>query len=326
MRRLVLVLGWLPALLSAADKLRMEKAVDAMGSAFSVIVYGDDETRMEEAIDAAHTEALRLDRLLSNYRPSSEWSAVNRFAAGAPVKVSAELFRLLAACLEYSRRSQGTFEISVGPLMKTWGFYKGTGNLPAAAEVKSSLEKVGYRHVVLDAVNQTVRFDREGVDLDPGGIGKGYAVDRMVDVLRNKGVTTGLVSGGGSSIYALGAPPGEVGWTVKIRDPRDETKTAIEISLKDESISTSGSYEKFFLAEGRMYSHIMDPRTGYPAQGMLAASVIAPRTLDSEAWTKPVFILGREWAAKNLPKGLRAVVCEDNAREAGTDQPCAWLQ
>ncbi len=311
--------------LAAADKLRMEKAVDAMASVFSVIVYGENETRMEEALDAALGEARRLDRMLSNYRSDSEWSAVNRYAAEAPVKVSPELFRLLSACVDYSSRSEGAFEISVGPLMKTWGFYKGTGNLPAPAEVKSSLEKVGYRYISLDAANQTVRFAKKGVELDPGGIGKGYAVDRMAEILKGKGVETALISGGGSSIYAMGAPPGESGWNVKVRDPRDETKTAIEVFLKNESMSTSGSYEKFFMAEGRMYSHIMDPRTGYPAEGMIAVSVIAPKTLDSEAWTKPVFILGRKWAAQHIPKGFRAVVCEDKP-SGGSDQPCAWLQ
>ncbi len=312
--------------LAAADKLRMEKAVDAMASVYSVIVYGDDETRMEEALDAALVEARRLDRMLSNYRFDSEWSGVNRYAAEAPVKVSSELFRLLSACLEYSSQSEGAFEISVGPLMKTWGFYRGTGNLPSTAEVKLSLEKVGYRYILLDAANQTVRFAKKGVELDPGGIGKGYAVDRMAEILRNKGVETALISGGGSSIYAMGAPPGETGWNVKFRDPRDETKTTIEVFLKNESMSTSGSYEKFFMAGGKMYSHIMDPRTGFPAGGMIAVSVIAPRALDSEAWTKPVFIQGRKWAAQHIPKGFRAIVCEDNTSGTGSDQPCVWLQ
>ncbi len=198
--------------------------------------------------------------------------------------------------------------------------------MPSTAEVKLSLEKVGYRYILLDAANQTVRFAKKGVELDPGGIGKGYAVDRMAEILRNKGVETALISGGGSSIYAMGAPPGETGWNVKFRDPRDETKTTIEVFLKNESMSTSGSYEKFFMAGGKMYSHIMDPRTGFPAGGMIAVSVIAPRALDSEAWTKPVFIQGRKWAAQHIPKGFRAIVCEDNTSGTGSDQPCVWLQ
>jgi thiamine biosynthesis lipoprotein len=171
-----------------------------------------------------------------------------------------------------------------------------------------------------------VRFAQPGVEIDPGGIGKGYAVDRMVAVLKANGVTCGLVSGGGSSIYAIGTPPDEKrGWRVSIRNPQDESKTVQEVFLKDESMSTSGSYEKFFRAEGRIYSHIMDPRTGFPAAGMLSVSIIAPKTIDSEAWAKPFFIdglkKGRQWAAEFKSKGFRVYLCEDRS-----ELSCAWLQ
>jgi FAD:protein FMN transferase len=304
------------------EMLRLESSVDAMGSTYSVAVYGYDRVRMEAAVDASFDEVRRLDEMLSNYKPASEWSKVNREAATHPVEVSRELFDLLAACLDYSRRSEGAFDVSVGPLMKVWGFYKGTGHLPHRAEVMAAITKVGYRHVHLDAARQTVWFDRSGVELDPGGIGKGYAVDRMVEILKKHGIQIALVSGSASSIYGLGAPPNEPrGWSIQIKDPRDQRKTVETLYLKDMSLSTSGSYEKFFRAEGRVYSHIMDPRTGYPAPGMLSVSVLAPRTLDSEAWCKPFFINGRAWAARHKEIGFRAYFCEDR-----TDQPCAWLQ
>jgi thiamine biosynthesis lipoprotein len=194
--------------------------------------------------------------------------------------------------------------------------------LPHRAEVSAALTRVGYGHVRLDPAARTVYFDRAGVEIDPGGIGKGYAVDRMVDVLRQKGVESALVAGSGSSIYGMGAPPTEPrGWRVAIRDPKAPRKTIAEAYLKNASMSTSGSYEKFFRAEGRVYAHIMDPRTGYPAQGSLSVSVIAPRTLDSEAWSKPFFVNGRQWTAKHKPDNFRVFFCEDR-----TEQPCAWLQ
>jgi len=292
-----------------------------MGSAYSVVVYGEDRTRMEEAVDAAFAEVQRLDQMLSNYKPESELSEINRYAGEHPVAVTQEMFDLLAACVEYSRESEGAFDITVGPLMKVWGFYKGTGRLPHRAEILSAMDRVGYRNIVLDATQRTVRFAKEGTELDPGGIGKGYAVDRMVEVLKQYGVQTALVSASGSSIYGLGAPPGEKGWKVEIRDPKNEKKSVAEVYLKDESMSTSGNYEKFFRAEGRIYSHIMDPRTGWPAQGALSVSAITPRTIDSEAWTKPLFVNGRAWASKHKPAGLRAFFCEDTA-----EQTCAWLQ
>jgi len=308
--------------LAGPEMLRLEQSAEAMGSAYSIAVYGYDRQQMEAAAEAAFDEARQLDSMLSNYKPDSEWSEVNREAAQHPVHVSAELFRLLAGCQEYSRLSDGAFDISVGPLMKVWGFYKGTGHLPHRAEIMAAMQHVGYRHVHLDAARQTVSFDRPGVELDPGGIGKGYAVDRMVDVLKQKGISAALVSASGSSIYGLGAPPNEPrGWRIMIRDPKNERKSVAEVFLKNESMSTSGSYEKFFKAEGHIYSHIMDPRTGYPAPGMLSVSVIAPRTIDSEAWAKPFFINGRRWAAEHDFKGFRAFFCEDR-----TEQPCAWLQ
>jgi len=302
--------------------LRLEKSADAMGSTYSVVLYGNDRVRMEAAADAAFDEVRRLDGLLSNYKPESEWSAINRLAAAKPLRISPEMFRLLAACIEYSRRSEGAFDISVGPLMKVWGFYKGSGHLPHRPEVLAAMTKVGYRHIHLDAAGQTVWFDRPGVELDPGGIGKGYAVDRMVEVLKQQGVRTALVAASGSSIYGIGAPPAEPrGWAIDIRNPWDTGKTSAEVFLKDMSMSTSGSYEKFFRAEGRVYAHIMDPRTGYPAQGTVAVSVVTPRTLDSEAWAKPYFVNGRQWTIKHKPGEFRVYFCEDR-----TDQPCAWLQ
>jgi len=302
--------------------LRLEQSAEAMGSAFSIVLYGYGREKLEEAAQAAFEEVRQLDDMLSNYKPDSEWSKVNREAAEHPVRVSAELFHLLAACQEYSRESEGAFDISVGPLMKVWGFYKGTGHLPHRAEILAAMQVVGYRHVHLDAADQTVSFDRQGVELDPGGIGKGYAVDRMVDVLKRKGITIALVSGSGSSIYGLGAPPGSPrGWRIRIRDPRNAHASVAEVFLQNESMSTSGNYEKFFRAEGHVYSHIMDPRTGWPAPGMLSVSVITPRTIDSEAWAKPFFINGRRWAARHNPHAYRAFFCEDR-----TEHPCAWLQ
>lgn len=301
--------------------LRLERSGDSMGSTFTVVVYGDNEPQMIAAVESAFEEVRRIDRLLSNYRPSSEWSEVNRNAAKEPVRVSEELFQLLAHCMEYSRQSEGAFDITVGPLMKLWGFYRGSGRIPHRAEIRSVISRIGYKNIILDPANQTVQFAREGIEMDPGGIGKGYAVDRMAEVLRESGIRNAFVSGSASSMFAIGAPPNEKGWRVKVRDPRGGSKTVEEVILRDESMSTSGSYEKFFRARGKLYSHLMDPRTGYPATGMLAVSVIAPRAIDSEAWTKPLFVNGRQWAAAHKPKGLRAFLCEDRM-----ERSCAWLQ
>jgi thiamine biosynthesis lipoprotein len=310
------------ALASARAQERLESSDQAMGTTFSLVLVGPARAPLEAAASAAFDELHRLDRLLSNYRPDSEWSALNRSAARDAVKVSRELFDLLSACVTYSSQSDGAFDITVGPLMKVWGFYGGEGGLPRKTEVSGALARTGYRHVTLDPATSTVRFHREGVELDPGGIGKGYAVDRMVDVLKRHGVQSALVSAGSSSIYGLGVPPDEpLGWKVAIQVPGAPGRTAADVFLKDASLSTSGSYEKFFWAEGRVYSHIMDPRTGYPARGTASVSVIAPKTIDSEAWAKPYFVNGRRWTAAHRASTHRVFFCDDTRPPA-----CAWVQ
>jgi thiamine biosynthesis lipoprotein len=292
-----------------------------MGSVISVVAYGETVAQAHRAVTQALDEASRLDALLSNYKPHSEWSEMNRAAAERPVRVSQELFALLQRCLDLSRESDGTFDISVGPLMQVWGFYKGSGHMASRTELQRAMQFVGYQNVLLDGRARTVRFAKSGVELDPGGIGKGYAVDRMVEVLQREGIDSAFVSAGGSSIYGLGAPPGEDGWPVKLNDGGRSSIPAATVCLRDESLSTSGSSEKFFVADGKRWSHIMDPRTGNPATGMLAVSVIAPKTIDSEAWAKPYFILGRVWAAQHKKPGFRIFMCEDSA-----DRPCSWIK
>jgi thiamine biosynthesis lipoprotein len=315
---------------SAADPLRIEGSLDAMGTAYTLVLYDEDRQRLETALEDAFEEVRRLDALLSNYRQNSEWSKANRLAATQPVVLSAELFSLLSACQEYSALSEGAFDITVGPLMKVWGFYKGSGRLPHRAEVRTALRNVGYRNLELNPAESTLRFRRPGVEMDPGGIGKGYAVDRVVKVLQDHGIRSALVSAGGSTIFGLGHPPHDAAWKIAIRDPKNKRLTVEQLELRDQSMSTSGTYEKFFRAEGRTFSHIMDPRTGWPAEGMLSVSVVAPRAIDSEAWTKPVFINGRRWAASHLPAGFRALVCEDASprrqfAQSRMEPPCVWL-
>jgi thiamine biosynthesis lipoprotein len=321
MKQVVLLLSLVPLWLAGAEKLRISSSLDAMGTTFTIVAYDEDRLKLEAAVDEAFEEVRRLDSLLSNYKRDSEWSRVNREAGAGPVRVSAELFALLAACVDYSRRSDGAFDITVGPLVKTWGFYKGQGRLPHRAEIRDALARVGYNGLELDAAAQTVRFAKPGMEIDPGGIGKGYAVDRVVAVLRAAGISSALISAGGSSIYALGAPPDQPGWKIKIRHPKSPSRTIEEAVLRDESMSTSGSYEKFFVAGGKLYTHIFDPGTGFPATGAVSVSVIAPKTIDSEAWTKPFFIRGRQWTARHKPEGFRVYFCEDNMEVA-----CAWLQ
>lgn len=301
--------------------IRLERSVGAMGTLYTVDLYGSNLGTLQAAAEDAFEEVKRLDAMLSNYLPDSELSHVNSSAADEAVPVSRELFDLIEKCMNASRESEGAFDVTVGPLMKAWGFYKGSGHLPHRAEVRMALNNIGYQNIELDRQHLTIHFKKHGMSLDPGGVGKGYAVDRMVAILRKHGITSGLISGGGSSIYGIGKPPNDPrGWYIRIQDPKDTKQTASELYLNNNSVSTSGSYEKFFWAEGKLYSHIMDPRTGYPSEGTLSVSIVAPHTLDSEIWAKPYYILGRKWTAQHLRPGFHVLMCEDKAGAA-----CAWL-
>ena len=300
---------------------KVVRSASIMGTEFVVEMYGQKPDLLRRAGDDALAEANRINRMLSNYLADSELSHVNAYAAKQPVKISAELFRLIAYCQQISSESEGSFDITVGQLMKTWGFFKDSGHLPDPAAIRQTLQKVGYARVELNPQADTVRFRTAGVELDPGGVGKGYAVDRMVAVLRREHVTSALVSAGGSSVYGLGTPAGSTsGWRLHIRDPQKDRKISADVYLKNMSLSTSGSYEKFFWADGKVYSHIMDPRTGYPAHGMLAVSIVSPLTLDSEVWAKPYFILGATWIREHKPASFRAYLCEDKPGVS-----CHWL-
>ena len=319
-----LLFGFLAALLLAhsAGAQRLERSTNAMGATFSIVLYGSDQVSMNQAIDAAFDEAHRLDELLSNYKPSSEWSRINREAATHPVAVSPELFQLLSDCLEYSRASEGSFDLTIGPLMRAWGFFGGTHHVPSAGQLRDTLEQVGYQHIQLSARANTVRFDRSGVEIDPGGVGKGYAVDRMVEILRARGFRDALVAASGSSIFGLGNPPDDPrGWLINIADPWDHRKNAADVFLKDMSLSTSGSYEKSFRVAGHLYSHIMNPLSGVPAETAVQVTVLAPRTIDSEIWAKPYFIQGRDWTATHKPKSWQVLYCENTPATS-----CSWLE
>lgn len=309
-----------PSCGGSVDLLRAEGGTYCMGTIFTIVAYGTNRRHLESALAEALREARRLDEMLSNYRPESELSQVNRVGGHGPVRITSEFLQFLSACLAYSRASEGAFDITVGPLMRASGFYKGTGRLPRPEEVLEALEKVGYDNIILDAHNTTVCFAQEGVELDPGGIGKGFAVDKMAEILKHHQVCSALISAGGSTIYALGAPPHQPGWKVTIKDPRKPSQPAEIVRLKNEAVSTSGNYEKFFWGDGKMCGHLMDPRTGYPATGTLAVSVIAPLTVDSEAWAKPYFVLGRAWTEKQKPHSFRVFYCEDKPSASW-----AWL-
>lgn len=264
----------------------------SMACVYVIEVYGPDAAALPGAVSAALDEVDRVDRLMSNYKTDSALSRINREAAQHPVAVDPEVFGLIADAMRYSRESDGAFDITVGPLMKAWGFFRGEGRLPPADELTAARRHVGSRHVTLDPANKTIAFDEAGIELDLGGIAKGYAVDRAVAVLRQRGIAAALVSSGGSTVFGLGAPPLRKAWDVEIQDPIDSRKTALHVQLNDRVVSVAGNSEKFFDLGGVRYSHIMDPRTGKPVQGVLSVAVVAATGTAADALDDAFYVLG----------------------------------
>jgi thiamine biosynthesis lipoprotein len=271
---------------------------NAMGTFFEFTLYARPGEKSTDEIGRIAKEAFDavddLENRISNWIPDSQISFVNNHAAEKPTFVAPDVLQLISFSKRMYEASGGAFDVTVGPLIALWGFYKGQGHLPEETELKEALSKVGMDKVHCDPLTNTVFFDKPGMRLDFGGIGKGMALDVAVRILRENGVTAAILHGGSSSVYALGAPPGETGWTVRIRNPYNGAEWVDEVKLSNKSLSTSGSYEKFFEIGGHKYCHIFDPRTGKPVEGMLSATSIAPTGIESDALSTAFFVMGQE--------------------------------
>ena len=276
-----------------------------MGTVFTIECYMPDRDSADRVLNAAFEEIARLEALLSNYQPSSELSRISREAESGPVVTDPETFAFLTRSLYWSERSHGAFDITVGPLLRAWGFKARNGHVPTKAEQKPLRDQVGWEKVQLDAAAHTVRFTAHApMELDPGSIGKGFAVDSVVALLRENGVHAAFISAGGSTLYGLGAPPGKTGWPVEVPDPRTPDSIVTTLSLRDTSLSTGACTEKFFVQNGHRYCHIFDPRTLMPVEGVLQSTVIAPSATDSDAISTVVFVLPPE-QSRQLLRGLK---------------------
>ena len=273
----------------------------AMATEFTIDLYANDQSTAEQEANLAFDEIDRLEDLLSNYRPSSELSRISRDAGKAPVVTDPETFRFLRRSIFWSERSGGAFDITVGPLLRVWGFYQHGGRVPSEAELKSLRDSIGSEKVQLDAEHRSVAFtSHRAMDLDPGSIGKGFAVDSAARLLREAGVHSALISAGGSTLYAIGAPPGESGWLVEVDDPRSPGVTAATVLLKDTSLSSGACTQKFFIKDGHRYCHIFNPQTLRPMEGVLQSTVISPSATDSDALSTVVFVLPPEASRRVL--------------------------
>ena len=287
-----------------------------MATRFEILLHGENASALRAAGEEALDEIDRLEARLSLFQASSEIAHLNARAARGPVRITPGLFALLQRAKELHEETGGAFDITIAPLVRCWGFMGGSGQKPEAVALAEARAKVGMALVELDRNDFTVCFKAEGVMLDLGAIGKGYAIERAVELLRDAGVTSALLHGGTSTVYGLGRPPEGECWRVAIEDPKARTgshqvtisasekeqagqgsgsaKILATVPLKDEAMSVSAIWGKFFEAEGKTFGHILDPRTGQPADGAVLSAVVLPSATDTDALSTALLIRGVE--------------------------------
>jgi thiamine biosynthesis lipoprotein len=265
----------------------------AMATTFEILLPYGTADALAPAV-AALDEIDRLEAQLTVYRDSSEVSRLNRLASLVPVPVEEKLFELLKLAARVNVETEGAFDITAGALIKAWGFYRGPRRVPSDQERAETLSRVGMQHVLLDSGKHTVRYDCQGLEINLGSIGKGYALDRAAWLLADEwNLTSALLHGGHSSVYAVGLEPGgSRGWQVGIRHPWQPERRLAVVRLRDRGLGTSAATFQHLEIEGRKLGHILDPRTGWPAEGMASASVIAPTAALADALATAFFILG----------------------------------
>ncbi len=281
---LLLTIGLLPVA-ATADWHHEEAAI--MGTAISVELWAEDAAQGRALTRAVLDEMRRIDRLMSSYRPDSELSRINDNAADSPVSTSRELFSLIRRALDYSQITAGAFDITYASAGQHYDYR--AGSKPDRTQLEAALPAIDYRHVELDEENTSISFRRKGVRIDLGGIAKGYAVDRSIELLAAAGIKNALVSAGGDT--RVMGKRWDRPWQVGIRDPRKDGIVSM-IPLEDAAISTSGDYERYFEQDGVRYHHILNPGTGDSAREIHSASIIGTHAIDTDALSTSVFVLG----------------------------------
>jgi FAD:protein FMN transferase len=267
----------------------------AMGTQWQLTIIADrPESHLAAVAEAIVADVEQTEQLLSFYRDTSELSELNVVAAMGPYRADPRLFRLLERAQSLSGATSGAFDPTVGPLLRCWGFVGNTGAMPAAREIESARSVVGMAHVHLDAATQTVWLDRPGVEIEFGAIGKGYAIERAVELLRDEyEIESALIHGGTSTIYALGAPPGGSAWNVAIQRPfADAGESVVTLPLRDRAVSVSAPHGKWFEHDGRRFGHVLDPRTGAPVAGSVLSVVATASATESDALSTALLVLG----------------------------------
>ncbi len=293
MHRIFLLLFILGVLHPLRTQESHTRTLKLMGSKFDITVVADGETKAAGYIDLAVNEIHRIEKLISSWDPESETSEINLNAGVQPVKVSPELFDLINRALEISKITDGAFDISYASMDNIWTFDGSMTQMPSKEQIKNSVEKVGFQHILMDNDRKTVFLAKKGMKIGFGGIGKGYAADKAKALLIDQGATAGIINASGD-MNTWGKQPSGKEWQVAITNPLNKNKVFAVLPIKEGAVVTSGNYEKYVSFNGIRYSHIIDPRSGYPSTGIISATVFAPSAELADALATAIFVMGTE--------------------------------
>jgi thiamine biosynthesis lipoprotein len=292
-----------------------KKKVSLLGSPFEITVVAKDSIQGNFFIDLAIAEVKRIENQISDWIPTTQISLVNKNAGIQAVKVDSEVFDLVTRAIKISELTDGAFDISYASMDKIWKFDGSMKTMPTEEAIKKSVAKIGYKNIILNPKDQSVFLKLEGMKLGLGGIGQGYIADKVKDKLVANGCVSGIVNVSGD-INAWGKQSNQKSWTVGIVNPINKNKVFATFPLENSSVETSGNYEKYVMFNGIRYSHIIDPRTGYPAQGVVSVSVFAKQTEIADALATGIFVLGVEVGLDlvNQLKGIECIIVDDKGK------------
>ena len=296
----ITILLVLAALTAQAQVLR-KRTTMLMGARFDITIVAPDSATAEMNIDTVIAEITRIENLISDWKPASQVSQVNAQAGIAPVKVDPEVFALTERALELSEITSGAFDISFAAMDRIWKFDGSMTEMPRPDEIRKSVEKVGYKNIILNRENSTIFLRLKGMKIGFGALGEGYATDKCRDMMLKRGIKAGIVNGSGD-MSAWGRQPDGSEWVIGINDPVHRGKLFAIVPLREGAVVTSGSYEKYVTFNGTRYSHIINPATGYPATGLTSVTVFGPNAGEANGFSTSVMVLGKKEGLKLLSR------------------------
>ena len=301
--------------LNSFGQTEYKRKVSMLGSPFEITVVAKDSVQGKKFTDIAINEVKRIENQISDWIPTTQISLVNKNAGIQAVKVDTEVFELVERAIKISQLTEGAFDISYASMDKIWKFDGSMKEMPSEEAIKKSVAKIGYKNIILNKVDQSIFLKLPGMKLGLGGIGQGYIADKVKAVLIANGCSSGIVNVSGD-INAWGKQSNQNPWTVGIVNPINKNKVFATFPLENSSVETSGNYEKYVMFNGIRYSHIIDPRTGYPATGIVSVSVFSKQTEIADALATGIFVLGVDVGLNlvNQLKGIECIIVDDKGK------------